>query len=273
MTPDPTTLHCCSGSPLQFSGTGVLVTGSGAGIGLSIARHFLDRGATVLFNDISERRLQDAIADLSSEELDRVVVCADDVRDPDAVSRMVDELIRRSGSVDLLVNNAGIYPATSFLDVSLSEWDAVMDTNVKGAFLVSQAVAQAMVDAGNGGQIITISSGSYQTAREGCAHYCASKAALVMLSKVMAMELARHRIRVNVMLPGVIDVGSDVSPLSAAYKEATVRQVPWGRLGQSEDVAHAVLHLAAPELEYVTGALLAIDGGLSLGRYGIPQSG
>lgn len=267
-------LACCPDSAVDdFAGKAVMVTGSGAGIGHSIARHFLARGATVMFNDLSASRLGEATSDIAPEDRDRVVLFDGDVREPATAAAMVQTLVDRCGTIDVLVNNAGIYPATSFLDLPAAEWDAVMDTNVKGAFLVSQSVARAMVAGGQSGQIITISSGSYATAREGCAHYCASKAALVMLSKVMAMELARHRIRVNIVLPGVIDVGSDVSPLSQPYKQATVKQVPWGRLGQSDDVAHAVLHIAAPELDYVTGALLAIDGGLSLGRYGIPQSG
>ncbi len=272
-TADRTEAGCCRPDPTAFENAAVLVTGSGSGIGLSVAKHFLDRGATVLVNDVSDERIQGGFDSIPEEQRPRVLRFAADIRDDAGVAAMVQHMLDECGRLDAVVSNAGIYPTTPFLQLDVAEWDAVMDTNVKGAFLVTQRAAQTMVASGTGGQIITISSGSYASAREGCAHYCASKAALVMLSKVMAMELAREGIRVNIVVPGVIDVGSEVNPLGAAYKSATVRQVPSGRLGNPDDVAHTVIHIAAPELSYMTGALIAVDGGLSLGRYGLPLSG
>jgi 3-oxoacyl-[acyl-carrier protein] reductase len=150
------------------------------------------------------------------------------------------------------------------------DWDRVFAVNTKGVFLVSQAAARHMVATRNRGQIIIISSGSYHRARVGCAHYCASKAAVTMFAKVLAMELAPYGIRVNVIAPGLIEVNSET--LSEEYKDATLRQIPIGRLGRPEDVAEVVFSLATFQTDYVTGAVLSVDGGLSLGRYNVPRS-
>lgn len=123
-----------------------------------------------------------------------------------------------------------------------------------------------MVQAGTPGTIVNISSGSYHTARLGCAHYCASKAGVVMLTKVMAMELAPHGIRVNSIAPGLIHVPESMTPVDPDYAAATLSTIPWQRLGRPEDVAQAVLLLCAEEADYITGAVLAVDGGLSTGR-------
>lgn len=256
----------------RFARNVVLVTGAGSGIGLSIARQFLKAGATVIVNDIGPQQVEAGLTALASDSRDCAHGFAADVRDPDQVRAMVASITARHGAVDILVNNAGVYPDSLALEMTVEEWDQVMDTNVKGAFLVSQAVARAQVARGGGGCIVNIASGSYASAREGCAHYCASKAALVMLTKVLAMEFARHRIRVNAVAPGLIDVRDSGSTLSDAYMQATLSQIPWSREGRPNDVAHAVLMLALPEADYITGAVLAVDGGLSLGRYGIPRS-
>jgi len=130
-----------------------------------------------------------------------------------------------------------------------------------------------MIAQGGGGRIVNVASGSWRIAREGSGAYCASKAGLVMLTTVLAQEMGPHKVSVNAVAPGLIDVGwRSVSEATRAYHQATVRQTPLGRMGTPDDVAHAVLALCAPEMAYVTGAVLNVDGGLSAGRYGIPVS-
>src|SRR5690606_4239912 len=148
--------------------------------------------------------------------------------------------------------------------------DLVMETNVRGVFLTCQAVARRMVEQGTRGRIITISSGSYKSGRVGAAHYCASKAGVVMFTKVLALELAPHRINVNSIAPGLIDVDSEVSPIPDQYFEAMVAGIPWGRAGTAQDVANAALMLASPYAEFITGEVLAVNGGAAAGRVGLP---
>jgi NAD(P)-dependent dehydrogenase (short-subunit alcohol dehydrogenase family) len=129
-----------------------------------------------------------------------------------------------------------------------------------------------MVAHGTRGKIVTISSGAYQSGRVGAGHYCASKAGVVMFTRVLALELARHRINVNCIAPGLIEVEGEVSPISREYTDALTRQIPWGRVGQPEDIARAVMFLASPSADYVTGEVLAVNGGASAGRAFLPLS-
>jgi NAD(P)-dependent dehydrogenase (short-subunit alcohol dehydrogenase family) len=154
--------------------------------------------------------------------------------------------------------------------MSESEWDAVFDTNVKGMFLVSQAVARRMIERSAGGRIVNISSGSAKSGRIGAAHYCASKAAVDMFTRVLALELAPHDIAVNAVAPGLIEV-PDWS-LSEEYINALIALTPMGRIGQPEDIARAVFYLASPEATFITGSVLAVDGGSLAGRP-LPLSG
>jgi NAD(P)-dependent dehydrogenase (short-subunit alcohol dehydrogenase family) len=173
------------------------------------------------------------------------------------------------GVPDVAVANAGIYPNTPFLDVSVEELDRVLDTNVKGVFLTCQAVARAMISAEQPGRLITVASGAANTAIWGWSHYCSSKAAVVMLTRAMAMELGRHGIRANSVLPGYVDVPEGGAPLDEEYKEAARHSSPLGRPGDPSDVARAVLLLASPLADYVSGASLAVDGGSGAGRVGV----
>lgn len=251
-----------------FRDRGVLVTGAARGIGFAIARAFLERGARVALNDRDEAALQAAVAQLPGEPL----AVAGDVREPEAVEAFVAHAAAGLGRLDVVVSNAGIYPSQAFLEMTPQQWDEVMAVNARGAFLVCQAAARRMVAQEHSGSIVAIGSGSARFAREGAAHYCASKAALEMLVRVMALELARYRIRVNAVSPGVIDVPGGPS-LAADYLEAVVRRIPWGRLGRPEDVAEVVVLVCDPRAEYLTGEIIAVDGGLAAGRFGLPRSG
>lgn len=248
----------------------VLVTGAGAGIGLGVAKGFLDAGAKVALGDFREAKVTDAAASLGSPE--RVFSQAVDVRDRASVEAFVAGAEQALGPVTVAVANAGIYPNTPVLDMEQEEWDAVMETNVRGVFLTCQAAARRMVAGGVQGSIITVSSGAYQSGRVGASHYCASKAGVVMFTKVLALELAPHHINVNCIAPGLIEVFSEVSPISAEYKDTLARSIPWGRIGQPEDIANAALYLASPYADFITGEVLMVNGGSSAGRANLPLS-
>lgn len=250
---------------MRFQDKRVLVTGAGHGIGLAVARAFAGEGARVVVNDINPDRVAAAVEKLGSP----CFGIAGDVAATKEARSIVSHAKREFGGLDIVVSNAGIFPSHAFLEMNISDWDRVMAVNIRGTFLICQAAARLMVKQKQEGVIVTISSGSARFARVGSAHYCASKAAVVMLTRVMALELAPYRIRVNSVSPGIIDVPGG-QPLSDSYKTAMTRMVPWGRMGSPEDVANVVLLASEPAAEYVTGQVIPVDGGLSSGRYGIP---
>lgn len=253
---------------VRFDGRVVLVTGAATGLGFAIARAFGLAGARVALNDLDPARLDDAQRRLAADGI-RASAHPADVRDPQAVRAMVDAVVSGVGAPDILVANAGVYPNTPFLDLDPEEWDRVLDTNLKGAFLTCQAAARAMVAAGRGGVIVTVASGAATNAIRGWSHYCASKAALVMLTRAMALELGEHGIRANAVLPGYVDVEDGGRHLDPAYTAAARAAAPLGRPADPADVANAVLMLASPLAGYVSGAALAVDGGTGAGRVGV----
>lgn len=248
----------------------VLITGAGAGIGFGIAKAFYEAGAKVALGDLRPEALERSVGRLDGGE--RVFAGQVDVRDAASVGQFVEASERALGPVDVAVANAGIYPNTPVLEMTQEEWDAVMETNVRGVFLTCQAVARGMVSRGTRGKIITISSGSAVSGRVGAAHYCASKAGVVMFTKVLALELSKNKINVNCIAPGLIEVEGEVSPISDEYKQALTSSIPWGRIGQPEDIANAALFLASPEADFITGEVLMVNGGSSAGRAFLPLS-
>ena len=254
----------------DYSRDVVLVTGAGAGIGLGIARGFYEAGARVALADFRPEALARAATSLPDSS--RVFTQMVDVRDGAQVRDFVDTAERTLGPLTVAVSNAGIYPNTPVLEMSQDEWDRVMETNVRGTFLTCQAVGRRMVERGRGGKLITISSGAWQSGRVGASHYCASKAGVVMFTKVLALELAPHHVNVNCIAPGLIEVHSEVSPISDEYTATLTKSIPWGRIGQPEDIARAALFLASPDADFITGEVLAVNGGSSAGRAFLPLS-
>jgi 3-oxoacyl-[acyl-carrier protein] reductase len=246
----------------------VLVTGAGAGIGQGIAWAFHQAGARVALGDVREAAVKRTAGALGAGAFARAL----DVRDVNDTARFVDEAENALGPITIAVANAGIYPNTAVLDMSVEEWDRVMETNVRGVFLTCQAVARRLVARQAAGKIITISSGAYASGRVGASHYCASKAAVVMFTRVLALELAGQHINVNCIAPGLIKVDSETSPISEEYESALTRQIPWGRAGTPLDIANAALFLASPFADYMTGEVLAVNGGTSAGRAFLPLS-
>jgi 3-oxoacyl-[acyl-carrier protein] reductase len=254
----------------EFAGRRALVTGAGAGIGRAISHAFVRAGASVAIVDIDAARV-DAVVNELGLGPGRAVGITGDVRTSPSVDRIVGAAADALGGIDVLVNNAALYPNCPVLEMPEEQWDLVIDTNLKGTFLMSRAVARRMVAANVEGHIVNLASGAYQSARRGAAHYCASKAAIVMLSKVLAQELAEHRIHVNVVSPGLIEVGrrGDVNP---DYRQTLIGNIPWGRPGRPEEVAAAVLFLCSRAAEYITGAVLDVHGGSGAGRFFLPYS-
>jgi NAD(P)-dependent dehydrogenase (short-subunit alcohol dehydrogenase family) len=248
----------------------VLITGAGHGIGQASAAAFSASGDAVVVADRDHDRANAVANALSAETGAPALAVQADVRDSASVEAMVEAAVATFGGIDVLVNNAGIYPSALVVDMSEAEWDAVFDTNVKGTFLVSRAVARHMIARGAGGRIVNITSGSAEMGRVGAAHYCASKAAVKLFTQVLALELAPHDIAVNAVGPGLIEV-PDWSH-SDAYIAAMVAANPMRRMGQPEEIARAVLYLADPATTYVTGTTLYVDGGGLAGR-SMPISG
>ena len=255
----------------DFKDHSVLVTGAGAGIGFGIAQAFHQAGARVALGDLHEPGLARAAERLGGSE--RVFTHPVDVRDGRSVADFVQATERAIGPVTVAVANAGVYPNSPVLDMTTEEWDRVIETNLRGVFLTCQAVARRMVAEGMPGKLITISSGAYNSGRKGAAHYCASKAGVVMFTKVLAMELGAHRINVNCIAPGLVTVERNVNEVSEEVVRAIVATIPWGRPGSPEDIAHAALFLASPFAEFITGEVLSVDGGSGTGRTHLPYSG
>jgi NAD(P)-dependent dehydrogenase (short-subunit alcohol dehydrogenase family) len=243
-----------------LAGLGVIVTGAGRGIGLATARRFGEEGARLFLCDRDGSTLDGAVRSLPPELVAGSSVC--DVARSEDVARMVSSAKRDLETIDVLVNNAGIATLAGVLEVSLEEWDETLRVNLKGAFIVSQAVAKEMVAAGRGGSIINMSSTNGLVAEVGYAPYNASKAGLLLLSQTLAIELASFGIRVNSVCPGYI-----VTPLSAtldskSFVESYIRDhIPLGHTGTPEDVAGMCAFLASSDSAFVTGAAFVVDGG------------
>src|SRR5437773_1984961 len=196
----------------DFTHQVVLVTGAAAGIGFGIAEAFHQAGARVALGDVNEAGLSRSAARLQGAA--RVFGHLVDVRDAGSVQTFVAAAERTLGPVDVAVANAGIYPNCPVVEMTPEEWDRVMETNMRGVFLTCQAAARGMVARKAPGKVITLASGAYNSGRKGAAHYCASKAGVVMFTKVLAMEMGPHRINVNCIAPGLITVDRDLTQVS-----------------------------------------------------------
>ena len=253
----------------DFSAHTVLVTGAATGIGFGISEAFHQAGARVALGDLNEQAVGRAATRLGGS---RVFAHPVDVRDGKSVQAFVAAAEGVLGGVSIAVANAGIYPNCPVLEMTVDEWDRVMETNMRGVFLTCQAAARRMVARKAPGKIITISSGAYASGRKGAAHYCASKAGVVMFTKVLAMELGPHRINVNCIAPGLVTVDRDVTQVSNEYVTTLVANIPWGRAGTPADIARAALFLASPDADFITGEVLSVDGGSGTGRTYLPYS-
>jgi 3-oxoacyl-[acyl-carrier protein] reductase len=248
-----------------------LVTGAARGLGRAIAGTLAAEGVAVALADRdAEGAAQAARALAGSGTTARGYAL--DVRDAAAVGAVLDRVAAELGVPTILVNNAGVYPDETLLEMPESAWDAVIDTNLKGTFLCAQAFARRRIAAaGGGGAIVNLASTAGFSARIGAGHYCASKAGVAMLTKCMAQEWGPHRIRANAVAPGLIEAEGE--RVGAAYKRSFLPMIPYGRLGAPADVARVVAFLASDAADFVTGAVLPVDGGFLTGRALIRSGG
>jgi gluconate 5-dehydrogenase len=240
-----------------------LVTGSSTGIGLALARALAQAGATVVLNGRSATRLASARAQLNAEGLNAAHARVFDVGDAEAVEQAVADIESNIGAIDVLVNNAGLSRRGLFHQLAAADWQAVMHTNVDSAFLVGQAVARRMV-VRKRGRIVNTCSIMSDVARPGTSAYAASKGALKMLTKAMAVDLGPLGITVNGIAPGYFRTEL-TAPLAA---DATMSSwiaghTPVGRWGELDDLAPAIVFLASDAAAYVNGHLLVVDGGMT----------
>jgi len=249
---------------MRLQGKIAIVTGAARGIGRAIAVRFAQEGARVAVVDLREGEGQETVCQITAAGGQALFVRTD-VSDSGQVQAMVEAVLARWGTIDILVNDAGVCPFAGFLEMPEALWDQVLDVNLKGYFLVSQAVARVMVERGIKGRIIAVSSISAEFGGSQQAHYCASKAGINLLVKSMAISLGPHGITCNAVLPGTVE--SDIN--RAALADPAVRdywsqRAPLGRLGQPEDIAGPVLFFASDDSAWCTGALLVVDGGTSV---------
>ncbi len=236
----------------RLDGKVALVTGGLSGIGLAIARRMVEEGAIVIAADLAT----DAIA-LGDGSL---VPLRMDVSDPASVEAGLAGIVARHGRIDCAVNSAGIGKDIPFLDTPLETFDRIIAVNLRGTFIVGQAVARAMSRTG-GGAIVNIASVSGMTGNVGRSAYGASKGGVVILSRVMAVDLAAHGIRVNVLAPGPVDTPLVAQMHTPANRAEWLGRTPLRRYAQPEEIAGAVVFLCSDDASYVTGHVLAADGG------------
>jgi len=248
-----------------FEGRVAVVTGGSNGLGRATAQRFAEAGASVLICDLVDTGY---FADYP-----QVVTLVADIADPGTADAAISAALQHFGPADFLVNDAAAYPDGTLLEMPGSAFERVFAVNVTGTFLMTQAFARQCVAHGTAGAIVSISTGSARHPRPGGAAYAASKSAVETMSKVFAMELGSHGIRVNVVSPGYIDVRewSSAFPDRAPdeLRARLVESIPLGRAGDPRDIASAVLFLCSDEASHVTGTVLEVDGGSNAGRYGL----
>lgn len=254
----------------DLTGKGAIVTGGAMGIGKVIASRLAEAGASVMITDIDLESANQAAEEIKSAG-GKVQAMHADASSGDDAKRVVQKTAGVFGGLDILVNNAGIYPFSPVLNTTEELWSKVIDTNLKGVFLYSQAAAQAMEKAESGGRIVNIASGEAFRPTGMCAHYSASKGGVHMLTKALALELAPMKITVNAIAPGGImtpgtggvrktlkeETGAEPDEVIAEF----LKRVPVGRMGEPDDIAKTVLFLVSGAADYICGETIVVDGG------------
>ncbi len=255
-------------NPVHFGHQGrvVIVTGGAQGIGAACARRFAREGAQVVIADVSREAGEATARDTGG----RFIAC--DVGDKTQVDALVAQTLAAHGRIDVLVNNAGIFKAADFLDITEADFDAVLRVNLKGAFLMAQAVARAMVQSGTRGAIVHMSSVNGVMAIPTIASYNVSKGGINQLTRVMALALADHGIRVNAVAPGTIatELAAQAVLTSDDARRKILGRTPMKRLGEPEEIADVVAWLASDAASYVTGEIVTVDGGRMALNYTVP---
>jgi len=248
---------------LELESRIAIVTGGGSGIGRAISRLYAAEGAKVVIGDIK------ADGEVTVEDIrkhgDDAIFVRTDVRDPSQVRRLLDVAVEKYGGIDIVCNNAGIELVRRLVDTTEEEWDMVINTNLRSSFLVSKYALPRMIRKGKG-VIINIASQLGLVGFENLTVYCASKGGLILLTKAMALEYAKHGIRVNCICPGAIDTPMLEREVKLMEDPDEARRMfvskhPLGRLGTPEEIAQAALFLASDRASFITGESLVVDGG------------
>jgi NAD(P)-dependent dehydrogenase (short-subunit alcohol dehydrogenase family) len=249
----------------RLDGKVAIVTGGASGIGKAIVEAFVAEGTRVIVGDVDNDGIGALIGQLGHNQVDGALV---DVRDEPAVERMVGQAFRRFGRLDIAVNNAGVGGFSPIQSYPLEDWNRVLGISLTGTFLCIKHEAARLIGQGLGGSIINIASLNAIQPTEGFAAYCSAKAGVAMLTKVAALELGRHRVRVNAIGPGLIHTPATAGMTALpGLEDAFIHEAPMGRPGEPEDVAKLALYLASDDSSLMTGQTLYIDGGASLKKY------
>jgi 3-oxoacyl-[acyl-carrier protein] reductase len=247
---------------MQLSGQSAIVTGGSRGIGKSIALRLAAEGADILFTYASN----EAAANETVKEIEalnrKVIAIKADASSATNANEVVEKAISAFGKIDILVNNAGITRDTLLMRMSEEDWDAVLDTNLKGVFLLTKAAIRPMMSAKRG-KIITISSVVGLVGNPGQANYCASKAGVIGFSKSLAKEVGSRGITVNVIAPGYIETDM-TEKLNEAQRKAIMDMIPLKRIGRPQEIAGLTAFLASSDADYITGETIRVDGGMAM---------
>jgi len=248
----------------EFKDKKMVLTGASGVFGRFIATAFARAGAKLCLSDMRAGALAELVEELGLKK-GQYLTHVTELRDVFATDDLVALVKREWGAPDIVINNAGVYPSSLLLDTPIAEWDRIFDVNLRAPFLLSTGFGALMKQEGVKGNIINISSGAARKIRPTTVPYCTSKAALNHLSKGLALEFAPFGVRVNVVEPGFAP-GSAVSPLSEQHVARVSANIPLGRTSGPDDVANAIMFLCSARGEYITGAVLSVDGGNSIGN-------
>jgi NAD(P)-dependent dehydrogenase (short-subunit alcohol dehydrogenase family) len=251
-----------SATSFSLGGRIALVTGASSGIGRTLAKGLSEAGAKV----VAVARRADCLEDLVREieqEGGAALVAQADVTDPDSIERAFDLAEKTFGTVDIVISNAGISDARNFLKIEPAERDAVLDTNIRGVWNVGQEAARRMVSAGREGSIINIASVLGLGAQPGLASYCASKGAVIQLTRSMALDLMKHGIRVNAVAPGWFKTELNDAYFESPAGQEYVQRMPGRRLGRLEELVGPVILLVSDAGSFMNGSVIVVDGALN----------
>lgn len=249
-------------SCFDLSGKVAVVTGGATGIGRGIAEGLAEAGASIVIGSRRLEKCRAACSDIGKRAAVDTLPLRCDLSDQGSIRKFVDEIIDQMGHIDILVNNAGTIEEKPILDMQEAVWDRMLDTNLKGVFRMSRAVVRNMIDRGKGGRIINVASTAGVIAWPKMSAYCASKGGCIQLTKVMALEWAKHDIRANAILPGYF-----LTPISEKFvnsdkgREVVARDIPLMRVARTDEIKGLAVLLASEGASFITGATFTIDGG------------